>query len=251
MKCTLCFFAVLAITVCAFPAQQSKHHSEKNPVSAAQKPASGAGQASIDPALDSVLSQMDAVAGKFRSAEADLTSVQYQKVVNDTDTQKGKIYFRRANDELQMAIDITDPDAKYVLLTDSKVRLYQPRIDQVTEYVMGKNKSDIEGMFALGFGGRGHDLLKSFDVELAGTEVIDGTKTSKLQLTPRTDRVKNMFSRIELWIDPERGVSLQQLFTEPSGDYRKANYGSIKMNQKLVDSIFKLKTTRHTKTVTP
>jgi outer membrane lipoprotein-sorting protein len=253
MKCTVCFFAVLATAVCAFPAQQqSNHHSEKPQAGATQKPTTGASSPEAkEPGLASVLSQMDAASTRFRSAEADLTSIQYQKVVNDTDTQKGKVYFRRTSKELQMAIDITDPDLKYVLLTDSKVRLYQPRIDQVTEYSLGKNRSDIEGMFALGFGGRGDDLLKSFDVELVGAETIDGVKTSKLQLTPKTDRVKNMFSHIELWIDPARGISLRQQFWEPSGDYRLANYSNVKMNHRIPESVFKLKTTKRTKTVTP
>lgn len=251
MKCTVCFFAVLAVAAYA-PAQQSNHHSEKPQASATQKSNSGASSPEAkEPGLASVLSQMDAASTRFHSAEADLTSIQYQKVVNDTDTQKGRVYFRRTSKELQMAIDITDPDLKYVLLTDSKVRLYQPKIDQVTEYSLGKNRSDIEGMFALGFGGRGDDLLKSFDVELAGSETIDGVKTSKLQLTPKTDRVKNMFSRIELWIDPTRGISLRQQFWEPSGDYRLANYSNIKMNHGIPDSIFRLKTTNRTKTVTP
>ncbi len=48
------------------------------------------------PALESVLSQMDAGAARFRNAEADFKADTYQKVVDETDTQSGTIYFRRA-----------------------------------------------------------------------------------------------------------------------------------------------------------
>ena len=50
-----------------------------------------------------------------------------------------------------------------------------------------------------------------------------------------------------LWIDPARVVSVQQQFFEPSGDYRLAKYSDIQINQKLPDSVFKLKTTGKTK----
>lgn len=225
----------------------------KNQKSKPQTPQTGAAPLLVtqDPELESVLSQMDSAAAMFHSAQADLESDQYSKVVDETDTQKGRIYFRRTTKELQMAIHINGPEAKHVLLTDSKVRLYQPKIDQVTEYALGKNSSEMEGVFALGFGGRGHDLLKSFDVKLVGSEMIDGVKTAHLELIPKTDRLKNIFSRIELWIDPMRGVPLRQKFWEPSGDYRLARYSDVMLNQKLPDDAFKLKTTSRTKVVTP
>jgi outer membrane lipoprotein-sorting protein len=208
--------------------------------------------AAAEPGLDAVLSQMDAAASNFRSAEADLTQEDYQKVVDDHHTETGKIYFRRTSEGLQMAMDfMSSPDAKYVVLGDEKIRLYQPRIDQVTEYAIGKDRAEVESMFALGFGGRGHDLLKSFDVKLAGSETMDGVNVAKLELTPKTEGLKKYFSRIELWIDPSRDVSLQQQFWQPSGDYHLAHYSKIKLNQKIPDDVFKLKTTSHTKTVRP
>ena len=59
-----------------------------------------------------------------------------------------------------------------------------------------------------------------------------------------------MFSNIELWIDDARGISVQQKFIEAeSGDYRLAKYSNIKINEKIPDENFKLKTTNKTKTV--
>jgi len=235
---------ILAASALTLAGPQSQNASQTQPA-----PGAAVSQSSN---LQTVLGQMDASAASFRSAQADLTSVQYQKVVDETDTQKGKAYFRRAGkNNLEMALDITSPDIKYVLLKDDKVKLYQPGIDQVTEYTIAKNRADVEGMFALGFGGRGHDLLKSFDVKLAGDEMVQGVRTAKLELAPKTDKVKNMFSLITLWVDPGRGLSLQQRFDEPSGDYRVAQYSNIRLNQKISDDVFKLKTTSGTKVVTP
>ena len=77
----------------------------------------------------------------------------------------------------------------------------------MTEYNPGKNKADFESFLVLGFGGSGHDLTKSYDVEYAGIEQVQGVNAAKLVLTPKSQRVRNMFQTITLWIDPARGVT--------------------------------------------
>jgi len=201
--------------------------------------------------LEKVLSQMDAVAATFKTAEADFVWDQYTKVVNETDAQSGKVYFRRSSKEIEMAADISKPTQKYVLYQNSTVRVYERRIDQVTVYNTGKNRAEVESFLVLGFGGRGHDLEKSFEVSFLGYEQAGGVRAAKLNLVPKTAKGKNIFERIILWIDPARGISVEQQFVEPQGDYRLATYSNIKLNQSIPADAFKLKTTGRTKTVNP
>lgn len=203
--------------------------------------------------LENVLNLMDKTAASFQTVETNFVWDQYQAVVQDHDLQEGTMYFRRNGKNVEMAADITKPNKKYVLFTDGIVQVYvpPPGADQITKYNAGKNRADFESFLVLGFGGRGHDLLKSFDVRYDGTENIDGKPTYKLELTPKTQRGKNLFQTITLWIDQSRGVSLQQKFQESSGDYRLANYRNIKLNEKLPPDVFKLKTTNKTTVVTP
>lgn len=203
--------------------------------------------------LQHILSRLDQTAAEFRTAQADFVWDQYHRVVDDHDKQNGTIYFRRVGNEVQMAADITDPAApKYVLYTDSKVQVYSPKVDEVDTYNTGKDRATIESFLVLGFGGSGRDMLKSFDVKYMGHDKIDSTDTVKLELTPKSDKVRNTFDHIWLWIDPSVGVSVQQQFFEPeSGDYRLAKYSNIRLDQKIPDSVFKLKTTSKTKFVSP
>ncbi len=204
-------------------------------------------------ALEKVLDSMDRAAANFHSAQADFTQEQYESVVRETSTQGGAIYIRRAGKDLEMAAEITQPsdEQKSVLFTDSKVQLYQPKIDQVTVYNAGKNREAFQSFLVLGFGAGGHDLYKQFDVKYEGAETVQGVNAAKLELTPKSQRVRNMFNPIVLWIDPARGVSVQQQFFEPgSGNYRTAKYSNIKINHKLPDDVFKLKTSGRTKFVT-
>ena len=201
--------------------------------------------------LDRVLTQMDAAARNFRTTAASVVWDQYQKVIDETETEKGRIYFRREGGEIQMAADFVEPDSKYVIYSGGKVQVYQPKIDQVNEYNPGKNRSDLESFLVLGFGGSGHDLLKSYDVKFLRSETANGVAAEKLELIPKSARLRNNIARIWLWIDPARGVSVQQQFFEPSGDYRLAKYSEIQINQKLPENAFKLKTTGKTKFISP
>jgi len=109
----------------------------------------------------------------------------------------------------------------------------------------------VESFLVLGFGGRGHDLEKSFEVSFQGYEQAGGVRAAKLNLVPKTAKGKNIFERIILWIDPARGISVEQQFVEPQGDYRLAKYSNIKLNQSIPAEAFKLKTTGRTKMVNP
>jgi len=202
--------------------------------------------------LNHLLSQMDRTAANFRTTQADFIWDQYQKVVDETDEQKGMVYFRRVSNETQMAADITEPaPQKYLLFTDSKIQVYQVRIDQVTTYNAGKDRASFESFLVLGFGGSGQEMLKSFDVKYLGSEKVGDLETAKLELVPKSEKVRNVFNRIWLWIDPSRGVSVQQQLFAPDGDYRLAKYSEIQLNQKIPDGVFKLKTTSKTKFVSP
>src|SRR5258705_836669 len=101
--------------------------------------------------LESVLGQMDAAAAKFRTTQANFTWAQYNAVVNDiTDTQKGKIYFRRVGKEIQMAAEIAQPQAKLLIFSEDKIQAYQPSIDQVDAYDASAHREEVERLLVLG-----------------------------------------------------------------------------------------------------
>ena len=201
--------------------------------------------------LQRVLNQMDQTAASFRTAQAGFVWDQYQKVVDDHDIQKGTVYFRRTGNEIQMAADIREPALKYVVFSEGKVQFYQPSMDQVTTFNTSKDRTAVESFLVLGFGGSGKDMLKSFDVKYIDAEKLNGIDTARLELVPKSVKGRNMFDHIWLWVDTSRGVSVQQQLFDPSGDYRLAKYSDIQLNQRIPDSVFKLKTTGKTKFVSP
>src|ERR1051326_2911201 len=72
--------------------------------------------------LDKVLTAMDDAAAKFHTTQANFSWTQYNKVIDDvTETQQGKIYFRRVGKDTQMSADIEQPSAKLVIFSDGKI----------------------------------------------------------------------------------------------------------------------------------
>ena len=200
--------------------------------------------------LQTVLHQMDQASAKFKSAEADFRWDMYERVVKETTTQNGTIYFLKNGSNLQMGAKINPPAAKVIEYKDGNLQLFEPGSDHLTIMSAGNNKTQYESFLTLGFGGSGTDLAKAWDITDLGTEAInDGTKmvtTTKLNLVSKDPGVRNMFTHIIIWIDPARGISLKQQFFAPSEDQRTTYFSNIRYNQPVNTKPFAIKTDKKT-----
>jgi outer membrane lipoprotein-sorting protein len=201
--------------------------------------------------LGAILAKMNQSAAGFKTAQGDFQFVTYQKLVDEKDTQNGHIFFRRTPKGVDAAFEITGDAPKQVVYKNGKLQVYEQKINQITEREVGKNKADVDAFLSLGFGARGDDLQRDYDVKFIGWETLDGLKTAKLDLTPKNEKMRQTYNKILLWIDPEKDTLVQQQFFESSGDYRIAHYTNMKLNARISDSSFRLKTTGKPTVVRP
>ena len=211
----------------------------------AQTPASGD--------LNRVLTQLDAAAAKFHSAKADFQWDQFERVVESTDTQAGVIYYEGSGPAARVAIDIEtadgQPSKKTIVYSGGVLQFFQPQIDQLTVFHADDKQGQYESYLTLGFGGSGSDLKKNWDITFQGMETIDGVQTAKLDLVSKSAAVRQNFSHVTIWVDPQRAISLKQILFEPSGDSRTAYYRNIRYNKKISASVFRIRTEGKTQTV--
>jgi outer membrane lipoprotein-sorting protein len=196
--------------------------------------------------LEKVISQLNAAAAKFESAEADFTWDQFQAVVQDHDLQTGTIYYeRKKGGSTRVAAylkqDNGKPAPKTVVFDGGDANFYEPGIKQLTVIRAGANKSQWESFLTLGFGGSGTELKVNWKVSLLGTENMDGVQVAKLDLVPVQQSVANMFTHVTIWVDPAKGLSHKQIFYQPSGDLRTATYTNIRYNLPIAADVFQLK----------
>jgi outer membrane lipoprotein-sorting protein len=187
--------------------------------------------------IDSVLDMMDKSAKDFRSLTADLENIKYTAVVKDTSTETGQIWVRH---DQKMRIEITKPEPRTMLRTGNSLFLYNPKLNRVEEYDLGKNGAMVEQYARLGFGTRSEDLKKSYSVTVTGEEELDHKKTVVLELTPKSEQMRSQVTRIQMWVDEASWLPVQQKFYETgAGDYIQFHYTNMMKNLKINESKFK------------
>lgn len=186
---------------------------------------------------DTVLDRMDKAASDFRSLTADIEQMKYTAVVKDTSTESGQIFVRR---DQKMRLDITKPDPKTILRTGDSLFIYTPKINRVEEYNLGKHRDIVDQYMRLGFGTRSQDLRRSYDINLAQEEEIEHRKTFVLELTPKSQEIRNQITKIQMWVDQSSWLPVQQKFLEAGGgDYFLVKYSNMMKNLKISDAKFK------------
>ena len=139
-----------------------------------------------------------------------------------------------------MRIEITKPEPRTILRTGDSLFLYNPKLNRVEEYDLGKNRALVDQYIRLGFGTKSEDLKKSYLVTVTGEEEFDHRKTVVLELTPKSDHIRSQISRIQMWIDEASWLPLQQKFNETgSDDYILFHYSNLMKNLKISDAKFK------------
>jgi outer membrane lipoprotein-sorting protein len=192
--------------------------------------------------LDAVLSRIDKAGAAFRGMSAKVHRVSHTAVINEDNVDSGTIRVKRPKlRDLRMLIDVTDPDQRTVSFQGSKLEVYYPKMNTVQEFdVAGKNRELADQFFLIGFGTSRAELQASYTLKYVGPDTIDGQKTDRLELIPKSKDILQHLTKFELWISAA-GYPIQQKFYLPGGDYQLATYADVQINPDLPDSALKLR----------
>lgn len=191
--------------------------------------------------LTAVLAEMDTASARFKNAEASFQWDYYEKIVHDTSTDKGSIFFERTGNATAIGAVLAGPDGKpkqVISFANNILENYTPGNSQMQVFNAGSGGSAYQGFLTLGFGGSGKDLMKSWTVTDGGADTlnIEGQKVpcEKLNLQPPagSTMAKN-FKNVVMWVDTTRGIGVREIFYTNGGDYRTATYSNIHLNVKI------------------
>jgi outer membrane lipoprotein-sorting protein len=207
--------------------------------------------------LDKTLRKLDAAAANFRSTSADFKfdTIETDPVYDD-DVQTGVVYYERTGGKFQMGVHIDQhnnkPAPKIYTYGNGVFELFEPPpVNQVTTFTKA-NK--FESYVMLGFGASGKDLQAKWDIEDLGSEPLNDGKTSvtteKLELVAKDPEVRKNLTKVTIWVDLDRAISLRQELRFGASNTRIGVYSNIKVNQSLPADAFTFKTnskTQHSK----
>jgi outer membrane lipoprotein-sorting protein len=196
-------------------------------------------QAQTPVTLQQVFSKMDEIAKTFRSVETNMERTKVTVLVNDRDVASGKLYYVKNGNDPRLKVEISKPAPQSLLIDKGKLQFYQPNIKQVQEASTAGRGKAVEQFMALGFGQSSADLQANYDVKFAGEEVLDGQKTAMLDLVPKTK--SSLIKTVRIWMDVQKGISLQVKATEPGGDYTIFKYSNIRVNSPMPGNAFDLR----------
>ena len=191
--------------------------------------------------MQELQARIDQAASSFRGMTAKIRRISYTAVIKDTSEESGNISMKAGKPkEMQVRVDFLTPDVKSWAFRGRKAELFIPKINTVQEYDLGKHGKLLDQFLLLGFGSTVKELQKSYDLKLVGEETVGGQKTSKLELTPKSQEARSHLQKVEIWFPLTSGNPIQQKFHLGSGDYMLVNYQDIKIDPNLPDTAVRL-----------
>jgi outer membrane lipoprotein-sorting protein len=199
--------------------------------------------------LPQILRHLDQAARTFRTLSAHVERTKVTVVVNDRSTESGTIYVERDG---KMRLNVVQPDPRTVLRLGNNLYVYNPLISQVAEYDLSKHREMVDQFLLLGFGTPAHELENAYLISYGGEQTIDNRRTVLLNLTPKSDAVRNQISQIQLWIDESNWLPFRQKFQETgTPDYFTIRYSDIVRNANLKNSLFQPDWPKKTQKIKP
>lgn len=200
------------------------------------------GEENADDRLQSVMERMQKTSQTFQSFVADITTQKYTAILDLCDPpEKGTFYYQRDKDgSALIRWEIAEGGNRILTIRKDEAILYQPKIKSAQKYKLGKNRDKAEYL-ALGIGQSPASLEKTFDITYLGSETVNGSDCSLIDLKPKDPETAAMFSSIIVWVKDTTGVSTKMKLIEPYEDYLIVEFSEEKLNEKIDAAVFKQK----------
>jgi outer membrane lipoprotein-sorting protein len=202
--------------------------------------------------LEAILGRMDRAAKAFTSVSATLKQSQYTAVIKELEKpESGQLRIKRGKNGLSAIIEFTDPEPRTIVIKGHDAQIYRPKANMLEKYDVTKWASTMDQFLLLAFGTSGADLRKNYDVKPGGAETIDGAPTTRLELAPKTEELKKVISKVELWIPEGGSNAIREKVTETTDDYYLVSYSNVNPHANVADSAFELKLPKGVRIVSP
>jgi outer membrane lipoprotein-sorting protein len=193
--------------------------------------------------LKTVLARLDAAAASFHSLSADVElDVIATDPMPDKDVFKGVVYYDRKGNAFRCGVHFSQHDGKpsteAYTYVGGVLYLRDSGSDQIKPYPQA---GKFESYVMLGFGASGKELLAKWDIKYIGSENFGSVKTAILELVAKDPDIRKNLSKVTIWVDPDRAVSLKQVFTLSATSSKVGLYSNFKLNQSLPGDAFTLK----------
>jgi hypothetical protein len=161
--------------------------------------------------LDDVLKRMDQAAQKFKSLTANVHKTDYTDVLSSTDEEDATFkMMKRGKTDVVLLAEFTGRDARKARISNHQFEIYHPKANSVEVYDTSKYTKSADLLMLVGFGTTRAEMEKLYTITLGGSETIGTTKTTRIDLKPKSAEAKKIFSMIQLWIPDGQANPMQE-----------------------------------------
>src|SRR5260370_12065751 len=150
--------------------------------------------------LETVLERMDRAASSFKALSADIKSVQHTAVINDDNTDIGRIMLKRSKHDMRMLVELKQPGPKSIAVQGHKVEIFYPKRNAVEEYDIGQRRELLDQFMLVGFGTSGKELSAAYNMNVLAGDTVAGQATTHLELVPKSPEALKNLKKLELWM---------------------------------------------------
>jgi outer membrane lipoprotein-sorting protein len=197
--------------------------------------------------MDSAVKQLDRQGSDMSTVLAEVEIAYTGSDENLGAVKSGRIYL---NDDGAFRIKAREPAGVIVLLSGRTVSYYNEGLARVDEYSLSKHKDRLEPFMPLGFSTTGRDLEKDYLVTFIGEDQMGGRRVLGLELTPKSDELRAMVSKMQIWFDQASWLPARQIISHTSGtETLTINYSGTARNLNLNPDLFRADWPRGTQEV--
>ena len=187
--------------------------------------------------MDSALKQLDRQGSDMESVLADVVIAYDGPDTSFGPIKTGRIYLNERGD---LRITGSDPGDVTLLKEGRTVHYHNSTQARVDEYSLSKHESRLEPFLPLGFSTTGKDLERDYLVTFIGEDRIEGRRVLGLELTPQSNDLRAIVSKIQIWVDEASWLPARHIISYGTGQQDLTiTYSGTARNLKLNPDLFR------------
>jgi outer membrane lipoprotein-sorting protein len=202
--------------------------------------------APLEPIADAetrrVMDLLDGAHKKITSFQADYEQIRKVKISRKPRKSKGTFYLRKSADGKSTDVLIVErePFRSRALFTETEVALLDEESGEIRREDPRKGTVKPSEIWVMGR--PSSEIRKYYDPKALPLEKGEEAFVAKLELTPRSEKVRKWVQRVIVWMRPEDGMGIRVRIVDKTGDYQEFIFDpeGLRINPELKGELFKI-----------
>ena len=180
----------------------------------------------------SLQSSLATTAKNTQTISSDFNQLKHMKMMNDKVSSKGKFYFKK---EDKIRIEYTSPFQYLLVMSSGQIMV---RDENKTNKINTRNSKTMQSVNKVMMDCMRGTVFTNKDFSV---KAYDNKTQYLMQMIPVNSGMKNLFTRIDVYIEKSDNSVSKLVMNENGGDYTEMIFTNKKINTALPDALFSIR----------